>query len=158
MKLITRKNFISIVCISFTLIVCGKLLLEAAMDFTDIYYTQNIFLCLGFSVLITVILSIHYYLRQFPFIPVFLGQYVVTVGIVFLGIWIAGFFTDEAPTAYKDMFISITIPFFAGALIYYLTLFLIANFLNPFFYRFRLSIYDPFREMSRLLNLTYYLC
>lgn len=123
MKLITRKNFISIVCISFTLIVCGKLLLEAAMDFTDIYYTQNIFLCLGFSVLITVILSIHYYLRQFPFIPVFLGQYVVTVGIVFLGIWIAGFFTDEAPTAYKDMFISITIPFFAGALIYYLTFF-----------------------------------
>ena len=123
MKLITRKNFISIVCISFTLLVCGKLLLEKAMNFIDVFYTENIFMCLGFSVLITVILSIHYYLRQFPFIPVFLGQYAVTVGIVFLGIWIAGFFTDEAPTAYRDMWVSITIPFMAGALIYYYVFF-----------------------------------
>ena len=123
MKLITRKNFIYLVCISFTLLVCGKLLLEKAMNFTDVFYTENIFMCLGFSVLITVILSIHYYLRQFPFIPVFLGQYAVTVGIVFLGIWIAGFFTDEAPTAYRDMWVSITIPFMAGALIYYFVFF-----------------------------------
>ncbi len=123
MKLITRKNFISIVCISFTLLVCGKLLFEKAMNFIDVFYTENIFMCLGFSVLITVILSIHYYLRQFPFIPVFLGQYAVTVGIVFLGIWIAGFFTDEAPTAYRDMWVSITIPFMAGALIYYYVFF-----------------------------------
>ena len=123
MKLITRKNFISIVCISFTLLVCGKLLLEKAMNFTDVFYTENIFMCLGFSVLGTAVLSVHYYLRQFPFIPVFLGQYAVTVGIVFLGIWIAGFFTEEAPTAYGDMWVSITIPFMAGALIYYLIFF-----------------------------------
>ena len=123
MKLINRKNFISIVCIGFTLLVCGKLLLEKAMGFTDQYYTENIFLCLGFSVLITFILSLHFYLQKYPFIPVFIGQYVVTIGIVFLCIWIAGFFTDEAPTAYRDMFISITVPFLVGAGVYYLVFF-----------------------------------
>ena len=35
MKLINKKNFISIVCISFTLIVCGKLLIEKIAGFTD---------------------------------------------------------------------------------------------------------------------------
>ena len=123
MKLINRKNFISIVCISFTLIVCGKLLLEKAMNFEDKFYTENIFMCLGFSVLITLILSLHFYLQKYPFIPVFIGQYIVTLAIVFLGIWIAGFFTDEAPTAYRDMFFSITIPFFSGATVYYISFF-----------------------------------
>jgi ABC-type Mn2+/Zn2+ transport system permease subunit len=123
MKLITRKNFISIVCISFTLIVCGKLLLEKAYGFTDKYYTENIFMCFGFSVLITLILSLHFYLQKYPFIPVFIGQYLVTLIVVFLGIWIAGHFTENAPTAYRDMFISVTIPFFFGAAVYYISFF-----------------------------------
>lgn len=123
MKLIDRKNFISIVCISFTLIVCGKLLLEKIVGFTDRYYTENIFTCLGFSVIITLILSLHYYLQRFPFIPVFIGQYLATIGIVFLTIWITGHFIENAPTAYKDMFISVTIPFLTGAVIYYISFF-----------------------------------
>lgn len=123
MKLINRKNFISIVCISFTLIVCGKLLLEKAYGFTDRFYTENIFTCLAFSVIITLVLSLHFYLQKYPFIPVFIGQYLVTLGIVFLTIWIAGRFIDEAPTAYRDMFISVTIPFVFGAAVYYISFF-----------------------------------
>ena len=65
MKLINRKNFVSIVCIFFTLITCGKLLLEKAYNFTDKYYTDNIFTILGFSVLITLILSLHFYLQYY---------------------------------------------------------------------------------------------
>lgn len=123
MKLINRKNFISIVCISFTLIVCGKLIYEKLLNFTDRYYTQNIFLCLVFSVLITLILSLHFYLQKYPFIPVLIGQYVLTIGITFLTIWVAHFFTDEAPSAYMDMFTSVTVPFVAGAIVYYIAFF-----------------------------------
>lgn len=123
MKLITRKNFISIVCISFTLIVCGKLILEKLTDFTDKYYTENIFTCLGFSVFITLILSLHYYLQRFPFIPVFLGQYAVTVALVFLLVWVSGHFSENSPNAYRDMFISVTIPFICGAAVYYISFF-----------------------------------
>ena len=123
MKLINKSNFISIVCTSFTLIVCGKLLLEKISGFKDKYYTENIFTCLAFSIVITLILSLHYYLQQFPFIPVFIGQYVVTIGIVFLTIWISSHFTDIAPTGYRDMFYSVSIPFVVGAAVYYICFF-----------------------------------
>ena len=123
MKIITRSNFISIVCVSFTLIVCGKLILEKSMGFTDKFYTENIFTCLGISVLATLILSLHYYLQRFPFVPVVIGQYVLLIGIVFALIWIGGKFTDFAPSAYRDMFVSVTIPYVLGAIVYYISFF-----------------------------------
>lgn len=123
MKLINKRNFVSIVCIFFTLITCGKLLYERALNFTDRYYTDNIFTILGFSVLITLILSLHFYLQKFPFWLVIIVQYALTVGIVFLAIFIHGRFSTNAPTAYWDMFVSITIPFFIGALVYYICFF-----------------------------------
>ena len=123
MKLINRKNFISIVCISFTLIVCGKLLLEKMTGFTDRFYTENIFTCLAFSIIITFILSLHFYLQRFPFIPVFIGQYAVTIGIVCLAIFVGQHFTDFAPSAYRDMIVSVTIPFLIGAVVYYISFF-----------------------------------
>lgn len=124
MKLINKRNFISIVCIFFTLITCGKLLYERALNFTDRYYTDNIFTILGFSVLITLILSLHFYLQKFPFWLVIIAQYALTVGIVFLAIFIHGRFSTNAPTAYWDMFVSITIPFILGALVYYICFFI----------------------------------
>ena len=124
MKLINKRNFISIVCIFFTLITCGKLLYERALNFTDRYYTDNIFTILGFSVLITLILSLHFYLQKFPFWLVIIAQYALTVGIVFLAIFIHGRFSTNAPTAYWDMFVSITIPFLIGALVYYICFFI----------------------------------
>ena len=123
MKLINKRNFISIVCIFFTLITCGKLLYERALNFTDRYYTDNIFTILGFSVLITLILSLHFYLQKYPFWLVIIVQYALTVGIVFLAIFIHGRFSTNAPTAYRDMFVSITIPFLIGALVYYICFF-----------------------------------
>ena len=123
MKLINRKNFISIVCISFTFLVLGKLIWEKIIGFTDPHYTENIFLTLGFAILIPAILAVHYYLQQFPFIPVFIGQYVVTVAIVLGVIWVIGHFAELAPTAYRDMFVSVTIPFIICAVIYYIIFF-----------------------------------
>ena len=124
MKLINKRNFASIVCIFFTLITCGKLLYERALNFIDRYYTDNIFTLLGFSVLITLILSLHFYLQKFPFWLVIIAQYALTVGIVFLAIFIHGRFSTNAPTAYWDMFVSITIPFIFGALVYYICFFI----------------------------------
>ena len=123
MKIINRNNFFSIVCISFTLIVCGKLLIEKIQGFTDIYYTENIFTCLGVCVLATAILAIHYYLQHLPFIPVVIGQYLLLIGFVFAGIWIGGHFTENAPSAYRDMFVSVTIPYAIGAIVYYISFF-----------------------------------
>ena len=133
MKLINKNNFISIVCISFTLIVCGKLLLEKSTGFVDRYYTENIFTCLGISVLATFVLSLHYYLQRLPFIPVMIGQYIALIGFVFLCIWVMGHFTYQAPSAYRDMFISVTIPYLIGAVVYYVSYFWQIKKANEFF-------------------------
>ncbi len=123
MKLINRNNFFSIVCISFTILVCSKLLLEKMTGFTDRFYTENIFACLGGSFLITFLLSLHYYLQKYPFIPVLLGQYAAAVGAAFLLVWIDGHFSEHSPNAYRDIFFSVTIPFVVGAAVYYLYFF-----------------------------------
>nr|WP_297705308.1 DUF6608 family protein [uncultured Butyrivibrio sp.] len=124
MKIINKNNFISIVCVSFTLIVCGKLLFEKCTGFTDKFYTENIFMCLGISVLATAILSLHYYLQKFPFVPVVIGQYLFLIGLIFGGIWIMGHFSENAPSAYRDMFISVTVPYVIGAIVYYVSFFM----------------------------------
>lgn len=133
MKIIDRHNFISVVCVSFTLIVCGKLLYEKLIGFTDRFYTENIFTCLLVCVLATFILSLHYYLQRFPFIPVVIGQYVFLIGVIFASIWFASKFTDMAPSAYKDMFISVTIPYVIGAAAYYISYFLEIKKANDIF-------------------------
>jgi xanthine/uracil permease len=123
MKIIDRHNYISVVCVCFTLVVCGKLILEKLTGFTDEFYIENIFICLGICVLATFILSMHYYLQNLPFIPVVIGQYVLLIGVIFASIWISSRFIDMSPSAYKDMFVSVTIPYVIGAAAYYISYF-----------------------------------
>jgi len=123
MKLITKKNFISIACISFTIMVLFKLIWEKVTGFKDVNYTENIFLCLGISVVITLVLAIHYYLQSLPFIPVLLGQYLVIVGGALGMVRIIKCFADVAASAYRDIFLSVTIPFIICAIVYYFIFF-----------------------------------
>ncbi len=124
MKLIHRKNFLSIICISFTCVVCGKLLIEKIAGVTDAYYTENIFTCLAVSTLATGILALHYYLRKIPLLPLIIGQYIVFLAIIFACMRIEGLFVDFAPGSYFEMFRSVTIPYVIGAAVYYISFFL----------------------------------
>ncbi|MBP1535651.1 MAG: hypothetical protein J6I46_00950 [Ruminococcus sp.] len=130
MKLINRKNFISIVCISFTLVVCGKLILEGLMGFTDKNYTMNIFAILGFSIIITAVLALHFYLQKFPLIPVLIGQYLGVVGLTIAFVKITDFIADTATNAMIEMIASVTIPFVISAIVYYIAFFRQVNKAN----------------------------
>lgn len=123
MKLIHKHNFFAIVCVAFTIVVCTKLLAEKIAGVTDPYYTENIFTCLFFSAVITFIFAAHYYLQQFPFVPVALGQYAVTLGLIMLFVWVMGHFSETSEGAYRDMILSVTIPYLIGAAVYYITFF-----------------------------------
>ena len=123
MKLINRKNFISIVCISFTLLVCGKLLLEKCMGFTDVHYTGNIFTCLFFSVIITAILALHFYLQRFPLLPVLALQYLGVAGATVGFVKLADMVGETSTDAMWQMILSVTIPFVASAAVYYIVYF-----------------------------------
>lgn len=123
MKLINKENFISIVCISFTLLVCGKLLIEKSMGFTDIHYTENIFTCLFFSIIITAVLALHYFLQRFPLIPVLIVQYLSVIGVTAGFVKIADIIDDTSTNAMWQMMLSVTVPFVVSAIVYYIAYF-----------------------------------
>jgi predicted tellurium resistance membrane protein TerC len=123
MKLINKNNFISIVCISFTLLVCGKLLLEKSMGFTDVHYTENIFTCLFFSVIITAILALHFYMQRFPLIPVLIVQYLSVIAVTAGFVKLADMIGNTSTNAMWQMVLSVTIPFVVSAIVYYITYF-----------------------------------
>ncbi len=127
MKLIDKKNFLPTVCTVYTVISFIKIILEAFFIHTqDTSYINFVWIFI-ISVIATFILSLHYYLQKFPLVPVIAGQYLVLLAIVALGVFIEGNFVPLHADAYRDMFWSVTIPYIAGALIYYFQFWLEIN-------------------------------
>lgn len=124
MQIINKKNYLSIVCAVYTVISIGKIILEAVIDHKDPYYEANFITIFLLSLVATLVLSIHYYLQNLPLIIIFLGQYIFLIGIIMISLWIESHFHEMASTAYRDMFISFTIPYLIFAIMYYVTYFL----------------------------------
>jgi hypothetical protein len=119
MQIISKKNFFSIVCKVYTVMSLAKILYEIVLGKKDPYYVENFITMFFLSLVATLVLSLHYYLQNVPLIIVFLGQYLLLIGIVMLSIWVEDHFQELAPTAYRDMFLSFTIPYIILAIMYY---------------------------------------
>lgn len=122
--MINRKNYVPIVCILFTILTFGKLLVEQVLNMPDPYYTINIISVFIFSAVIVAVLGAGKYFSQFPLWLVIAGQYVVMIGVAMLITWIDGQSGELAASAYHDMFWSFTIPFVVIAVLYYLKCFM----------------------------------
>ncbi len=123
MKIINRQNFWSVVCIVFTLLLLGKILLEFIVQEVFGNYQENILIMFGLSLLATFVLSQYYRFQKYPLLVVILGQYILLIGIVMLITWIGGWFYELHKDAYRDMFLSFTIPYAIGVIIYYAAVF-----------------------------------
>lgn len=123
MPLINKKNFLPIVCMIYTGISIGKILLEALRGYKDPYYSENIITIFVITVIATAVVGIHYFLQNLPVIPVILGQYVVLLGLIFGYLWIEGHFSELGTFAYRDTFLSFTIPYVIAAGVYYISFF-----------------------------------
>lgn len=119
MQIINRKNYLSIVCAVYTIISLGKILVEEIQGHKDPYYVENFITIFLLSLVATLVLSLHYYLQNIPLIIVILGQYIFLLGIIMLSVWIESRFQKMASTAYRDMFVSFTVPYIIGAIMYY---------------------------------------
>lgn len=109
MKIINRNNFIPVVCVVYTVLSVGKIVLEAIAQQRFGDYQGNLLTILLFSFLGTWIISQHYRLAQLPLLIVALLQYGVLTGVVMMFTWGTGFFTDLHPDAYRDMFWSLSL-------------------------------------------------
>lgn len=123
MRQINRHNFFSTGCVIFTLLVVGKILLEAVAQGIFTNYQGNLLVMLALSFLATFVLSQYYRFQNLPLLAVILGQYVLLVGVVMLFTWISSHFEPLHEDGYRDMFLSFTIPYAIGALVYYFSLF-----------------------------------
>lgn len=119
MQIINRKNYLSIVCTVYTIISLGKIILETMQGHKDPYYVENFITIFLISLAATLVLSLHYYLQNVPLIIIFLGQYIFLLGIIMISVWLESYFQEMASTAYRDMFVSFTVPYIIGAIMYY---------------------------------------
>ncbi len=123
MKMINRQNFFPIVCVVFTFLVMGKVVLEAIVQKLFGGYQENILMMFLLSLLATFVLSQHYRFQKLPLLLVIAIQYGVLISVVMLITWLGSFVEPIHEDGYWDMFRSFTVPYVIGAVIYYISLF-----------------------------------
>lgn len=130
MKLIDKKTFLPTVCVVYTALSATKIILEAIFQKVFGIYQQNLIMMLFLSFLGTLVLSQHYRLSHIPLPIIIVGQYMLLVGCVMLISWIISFFSEIRPDGYLDIFLSFTIPYIIGAVLYYVQLWKEARKIN----------------------------
>lgn len=123
MKIINRQNFIGTVCTVYTLLSLSKIGLEYIAQGVFGSYQENLLAMFFLSLLATFVLSQYYRFQKYPLLAVILGQYVVLTAVVMLMTWVSGKFTTLHEDAYRDMFLSFTIPYAILVVIYYAAMF-----------------------------------
>lgn len=123
MKIINKQNFFPTVCTVYTLLVLIKLLLEYLMQGLWENYQGNLLIMFVLSVLAVFILSQHYRFQKYPLVVVIVVQYLVLITGVMLFTWISSFFVPMHENGYRDMFLSFSIPYAVGIVVYYAVLF-----------------------------------
>lgn len=123
MKLINKKNFFPTVCTVFTVLMIGKVLLEAVFQGVFGGYQGNVLMMFFFSLLGTLVLSQHYRFQNLPLLAVIGVQYLLLVSVVLSVTWLGSFVEPMHEEGYRDMFLSFSIPYGMAAVIYYISLF-----------------------------------
>lgn len=123
MKIINKQNFFPTVCVVYTLLVLGKLVLEYIVQGLWENYQGNLIVMFVLSVLAVFVLSQYYRFQKYPLLAVIVVQYLVLIGGVMLFTWISGLFGPLHEDGYRDMFLSFSIPYAIGVVVYYAALF-----------------------------------
>lgn len=123
MKIISKKEFMPTVCVCYTILSLGKIIVEYMTQGRFGNFQANMLVMFVISLAATFVLSQHYRFERFPLLAVILVQYLLLLAGVMTFIWLSSFWTEVHPDGYHDMFWSFTIPYIIGAGVYYLGLF-----------------------------------
>lgn len=122
MKLITKKNILPIICITYTVLSISLTIFEILVNGKMNPTQLNIFLFLLLSILGVVILSQHYRFEKLSPLAMIILQYLIGVAVILISLKTASFFVDIHPNGYRDMTLSFSVPYSIGAMIYYIRL------------------------------------
>lgn len=123
MKIIDKHNFFGVVCVIYTILSLGKIVLEAIVQDTFGDYQENLLVMFFLSLAATFVLSQYYRFQEYPLVLCIVLQYVVLIVLVMFITWISGKFQPLHEDAYKDMFLSFTVPYAVGVVLYYVSVF-----------------------------------
>lgn len=123
MKIISKKEFMPTVCVVYTVLSLGKIVVEYIAQGKYGDFQANLIVMFVISVAATFVLSQHYRFDQLPLLLVILLQYVILIAGVMGFTWLSSFWSEVHPDGYHDMFWSFTIPYIIGVAVYYLSLF-----------------------------------
>lgn len=117
------KEYLLSVCVVYTILALSKVLMEAIGGRQDPYYILNFGIMFVITCFAAFVLFMHRIFHKVPLLFVMIGQYVIVMGTVLLGIFLLSRFTEISPSAYRDMFLQITLPYIVFAGIYYVSYF-----------------------------------
>ena len=123
MKIVNKQNFFPTVCVVFTLLVLGKIVFEYIVQGAWGNYQGNLLTMFVLSVAAVFVLSQYYRFQKYPLLAVILVQYLVLIGGVLLFTWISARFEPIHENGYRDMFISFSVPYGIGVVVYYTVMF-----------------------------------
>lgn len=123
MSKIKIKEILVVICVCYTIISLGTVLFDSIISNTD-----KGFLNLSYKFIWTVIgvciLYTHSLLERLSPLVMIILQYIAALLLVFLSLWIGGFFEELHEAAYYDSFRSFTIIYVIFAIYYYIGIFL----------------------------------
>lgn len=122
MRIIKGREILITICISYTIINLGGSIFEAIINQNNSLCMNNIMMLIWTSIAV-IVLSIHHLFDEWSPLAMILIQYVIALSLVFLTLFIGGFFEPVAKGGYKDAFLSFTIPYVIGGIIYYIGVF-----------------------------------
>lgn len=122
MKKMSKTDFFNTACVFFTILALTKIVMEyillGQMDHTG----NNLLFMFAFTCLSLFILNQYSRFENLSPLFIIIAQYIIAMGIVLLIVWIGGHFEQLSLNAYRDIFLSFTIPYIIGAICYYVSL------------------------------------
>ena len=121
MNKVLRNEILLTICVSYTLISIGTTILNMLVGSET--NNMNTISMLVFTSIAVLVLYTHQIFDKVSPLVMIVIQYVIALGLVMLYVFIVGLFDPVAEGGYRDIFVSFTIPYVIGALVYYISVF-----------------------------------
>ena len=123
MKLINKKNFFPTVCVAYTIASIINIIWEVVNKTTSWSQLNNlqIFLVSLFAVFL---LAQQYRLEALSLPLAIIIQYTCFISTIMLFMWVISHYTKVHPNGYRDMFISCSVGYIIGIVIYEVSAFI----------------------------------
>lgn len=122
MNLINKKNFLTTVCVIYTILSIVITVVNAAANGGIDQSQFNYICCLYMCIVGTFVLSLTYRLERFSMLVVMIIQYVLALILIFGAMWILGHFVPINENGPMQMWRGFTIPYVILAGAYYVEL------------------------------------